>query len=81
MEIPKLINVKLISHPMNWVMILLMLVIAGAIGHKLLELVDVHPATADASGKSVYSDLPAGQVPSDDFVSAITPNVGAFFEE
>jgi len=40
-----IINTRLISHPMNWIIVLLMLVIAGIFGHLLLSLLDQEPAT------------------------------------
>jgi hypothetical protein len=39
------INWKLISHPINWIVVLLMLVIAGTAGHLLLSFFDRNPAT------------------------------------
>ena len=46
---------KLATHAINWVVILLMLVIAGTFGHLLLSLLHKEPAI------SSYSKLPAGQ--------------------
>lgn len=54
------LNWKIISHPMNWVTILLMLIIAGAFGHMVLTLFGMNPATATSSS---YTQLPAGQSP------------------
>lgn len=39
------INWKLISHPMNWVVVLLMLVIAGTAGVLILDLIGMQSAT------------------------------------
>lgn len=39
------INWKLITHPMNWIVVALMLVIAGTAGHMLLSLVGVEAST------------------------------------
>ena len=50
------INFRMASHPVNWFVVLLMLVIAGSIGHLALSLVAIEPATKDT-----YSNLPAGQ--------------------
>jgi hypothetical protein len=60
---------------MNWVVILLMLVIAGAIGHYALSLAGIEPSIAgtDCKGKSGYGNLPVGQVPADDAINAINP--------
>lgn len=41
----EVINVKLLSHPMNWLTVFLMLVIAGIAGHEILSLVNIDPAT------------------------------------
>lgn len=40
------INWKLISHPLNWVVVLLMLVIAGTAGVLLLDLIGARAATS-----------------------------------
>jgi hypothetical protein len=40
----KLINVALLKNPMNWLIVLLMLVLAGIAGHMLLELAGMEPA-------------------------------------
>jgi hypothetical protein len=52
-----MINAKLISHPMNWVIVLLMLAIAGIFGHLLLSVLDQEPM-----GVHSASSLPAGLV-------------------
>lgn len=41
----KVINVELMAHPMNWVIILLMLAIAAIAGHSVLSLVGIEPAS------------------------------------
>jgi hypothetical protein len=64
------INWKMATHPMNWVVVVLMLVIAGAIGHMILSLAGFEPAT---SGKSSYGNIPVGQVPAGDAIDAINP--------
>ena len=74
MEWPKPINWNLVQHPLNWVVILLMLVIAGAIGHYALSLAGIEPAILGTKGgKNAYGRLPAGQVPADDAIAAINP--------
>lgn len=73
-----LINRKLISHPMNWVIISLMLIIAAAIGHTFLQYIGVTPATPGNAGASAYDNLPAGQVPADDALSAINPTAAGY---
>lgn len=54
------LNWRIVSHPINWVTILLMLIIAGAFGHMALTLFGKNPATKDGSS---YAQLPAGQSP------------------
>lgn len=43
----KVINTKLILNPFNWIIIILMLIIAGAFGNFGLKLLGIQPATAD----------------------------------
>jgi hypothetical protein len=50
-----IINWKLIGHPLNWSIILLMLVIAGIFGHLLLSLLEQEPANV-----STLAGLPQG---------------------
>lgn len=40
----QIINLNLIKHPVNWLIILMMLVIAAIAGHLGLSLVKVEPA-------------------------------------
>lgn len=40
----QIINTRLIMHPLNWLTILLMLVIAGIFGHLLLSALDQEPS-------------------------------------
>lgn len=61
-----IINVKLISHPMNWAIIILMLVIAGMGGHLLLSFLEKEPATGNDS-----------KTPQGLSVEQMTPNSGA----
>lgn len=44
-----LINWNLVKHPMNWAVILLMLLIAAMAGHLVLSYFGIEPATADNS--------------------------------
>lgn len=62
------VNWKLASHPMNWLTILVMLIIAGAFGHLLLSYFEVEPAS-----QSGYSDVSPGIVPSQGNIVAISP--------
>lgn len=47
MESP--VNWKLVTHPINWLVVLLMLVIAGTAGHLLLSLFGQEAATGDVN--------------------------------
>ena len=40
-----MINWKLVKHPLNWLTIILMLLIAATFGHMALTYVGVEPAT------------------------------------
>jgi hypothetical protein len=51
------INWKLISHPLNWVVVLLMLVIAGSFGVLFLDLIGMKAATGN-----IDPNLAVGQV-------------------
>jgi hypothetical protein len=44
-----MINTRIITHPLNWAIIILMLVIAGMGGHLLLSFLEQEPARADDS--------------------------------
>lgn len=54
MESP--INWKMISHPINWVVVLLMLIIAGTAGHLLLSLFGI-----EAQTNNINPNLAVGQ--------------------
>jgi hypothetical protein len=69
-----LINIRLLSHPMNWITILLMLIIAGIFGHLLLTLLEQEPATAGGKKKSVPANLSTNQVASADISSPFDIN-------
>jgi len=42
-----MLNWNLAKHPMNWVIILLMLILAAMFGHLVLTYLGVEPATAN----------------------------------
>jgi hypothetical protein len=48
------LNTRIITHPMNWVIVILMLMIAGIFGHLLLSLFDQEPTTA---GKPISAGM------------------------
>lgn len=64
------INWRMVSHPMNWITIFLMLVIAGAIGHFLLSYLGIEP---NLKAQSSFDAMPAGQSPGEVASGAITP--------
>jgi hypothetical protein len=41
----QLLNVKLISHPLNWLIIFMMLVIAAIAGHEVMSFFGTEPAS------------------------------------
>jgi hypothetical protein len=64
------INFKMASHPMNWITFLLMVFIAGSIGHLVLTYLGIEPSTKKTSS---YDDMPAGQSPGQVASGAIDP--------
>jgi hypothetical protein len=60
-----LINTKLISHPVNWATVFLMVFIAGTFGALLLQYLQVSPADQGSvdSPRTLYADFPAGMSP------------------
>jgi hypothetical protein len=42
-----IVNLALLKNPMNWVIVILMLVIAAMFGHLLLSYFGVEPATEE----------------------------------
>lgn len=68
---PVPINFRMMSHPLNWVVVVLMVVIAGSIGHLLLTYLGIEP---DARARrSSYDQMPAGQSPGQVASGAIDP--------
>ena len=51
-----IVNTRLLSHPLNWIIVLAMLIIAGIFGHLLLSLLDQEPST----GAPATERLPSG---------------------
>lgn len=41
-----IVNVPLMKNPINWVIVILMLVIAGIAGHYLVSLAGIEPSTS-----------------------------------
>lgn len=51
-----MLNTVLMKHPINWLIVLLMLVIAGLFGHYLLMLFDQSPATKNLVSANLSSE-------------------------
>lgn len=66
-----MINWRMISHPMNWITFMLMVLIAGSFGHYALSLAGIEPNTPRK--RSSYDDMPAGQSPGQAASGAIDP--------
>lgn len=66
----QIINWKMISHPMNWITFVLMVIIAGAIGHLFLSYLGIEPST---KATLAFSQMPAGQSPGEVASGAISP--------
>jgi hypothetical protein len=64
------INFKMIGHPINWVVVMLMVIIAGSIGHLLLTYLGIEP---NSKAKSGFDQMPAGQSPGQVASGAIDP--------
>jgi len=56
------INFKMASHPMNWITLLLMVIIAGAIGHYVLSLLGVEPNLGSTDKQMTNGQVPYSQV-------------------
>jgi hypothetical protein len=54
----EVVNWRMVKHPLNWFIVLMMLVIAAIFGHLLLTLLEQEPATRNNSPVSItgYSD-------------------------
>jgi hypothetical protein len=50
-----MLNTRIIANPINWAIVILMLVIAGMGGHLLMTYLDKEPATSDDTVPSGYS--------------------------
>lgn len=60
-----IVNTRLLSHPMNYIIIGLMLTILAVFGHLVLTILDQEPATATGGKKG----LPTG------YTFAVAPSV------
>ena len=71
------INWRMAAHPLNWLTVVLMLVIAGAIGAYVLKLAGLEPATTP---KSAYGSISSGQIPADPAINAINPQSAGYVQ-
>jgi hypothetical protein len=67
-----MINWKLIGHPMNWAIVLVVVLLAGSGAHLLMQLFGQTPDTA-GTRRSAWTEQPAGQSPGQDAAGAIDP--------
>lgn len=71
-----MLNFRILSHPMNWLTIWLMIFIAGIFGHLLLTLLEQEPATAASTAmpaglsQQQYPDVPQEAMMDAQIVSA-----------
>lgn len=68
----KLLNIRMMSHPINWVTFTLMVLIAGAGGHLILQYLG-HSPIRDGDKVSAWTEQPAGQSPGQEAAGAIDP--------
>ncbi len=45
----KIVNTAILKHPLNWIIVLLMLLLAGAAGHYLFALAGITPKSIPTS--------------------------------
>jgi hypothetical protein len=55
-----MINWNLLKNPINWAIVILMLVLAGIGGHLLLSLLGQEPAAAGSTGQQVVATSNGG---------------------
>lgn len=55
-----MLNFNLLKNPINWAIVILMLVIAGIGGHLLLSLLGVEPASANNTTSKVVATSNGG---------------------
>lgn len=67
----KPVNWELVSNPLNWVIIFLMLLIAGYFGSLFFSYLGIEPSLKGQV--SSYNAVPVGQIPGQQAVDAITP--------
>jgi hypothetical protein len=56
------INFKMVGHPMNWLTIMLMVIIAGAIGHYLFSLFGIEANNGQGNNVPANGQVPISQV-------------------
>ena len=70
-----IVNLKLMSHPLNYLTIAVMALLLGVAGHLLLSLLGIDPATKKEQEQktSAWGSMPAGQAPGQIRAGAIDP--------
>lgn len=70
-----ILNTRLMSHPLNYVTIVVMALLAGVGGHLFLSLLGIEPGGKPAPGQtsSAWESMPAGQAPGEERAGAISP--------
>jgi hypothetical protein len=63
-----MINWDLVKHPLNWIIILLMLIIAGTAGHLLLTHFGAEPSSGAAEPAAT---LPPGEESKTEIAAAV----------
>jgi hypothetical protein len=66
-----LINWNIAKNPMNWLIVVTMLLLAGAGAHMIMQLLGHTPDTEERS--SAWTDQPRGQSPGQQAAGAIDP--------
>lgn len=57
----RVLNLRMMSHPMNYVVIVLMLLLAGLGGHWLLSLFGIHPGGGGNASNGQTTNVPPSE--------------------
>jgi hypothetical protein len=68
----RIVNLRLLSHPINYVTILAMIALPAIAGHLLLVLAGQDPGSREQK-TSAWTAMPAGQAPGEERAGAISP--------
>ena len=64
-----IVNLKLLSHPMNWLTVFFMLILAGVAGHLILSWAGIEPKSVKSPNGAPVS---SGLVPSSQTTVAVS---------